>query len=91
MGNIAQEVMIEREHRAWELRVRQHLTQTEIAAELGVDQSTVSRLLTRAARARLQDMQELIDTQVAEQFDRLEDIARLVMSADFALVESAAA
>src|SRR4051794_24543124 len=71
MGNIAQDVMVEREHRAWDLRIREHLTQAEIASALEVDQATVSRLLLRASRARLGDMRELIDIQIGEQYDRL--------------------
>jgi predicted transcriptional regulator len=81
MGNIAQDIMVEREHRAWELRIREHMTQAEIASELGIDQATVSRLLARAARARLEDKRQLIETQIAEQFDRLDHIFAEAMRA----------
>lgn len=49
-ANPAREVTRERERRAWELRVTRFLTEEQIAAELEVDQSTVSRMLQRAEK-----------------------------------------
>lgn len=54
------EIIQDREHKAWELRVR-GLSQSAIAAELGVDQGTVSRILRRALLKSARRHDRLVD------------------------------
>jgi hypothetical protein len=60
-----------REELAWSLRARGR-TQEEIAAELEIDQSSVSRMLQKVAKRRLDQLPELVDEQRSLIHSRLE-------------------
>ncbi len=74
MARVTREVTRENELRAWELR-QKCWTQERIAAELGVDQGTVSKMLSRMNRRYLKTIQTQIEERKAEQTGQLEKIA----------------
>lgn len=65
-GRINKALALERQRRAWELRT-QGRTERQIAAELGVDQSTVHAALARASDAYLASVQGDVARLKAEQ------------------------
>ncbi len=73
-NNVPAEVTRERESRAWELRQKCY-TQERIAAELGIDQSTVCKILGRVNKRYLKAIQSQLGERKAEQTAQLEKIA----------------
>src|SRR5882757_3960511 len=74
------EVTQEMERKAWNLRMR-CFTHDEIAEELGVDESTVSRMLKRMGEKLTTAFQEEIAQMRAEQSGQLLHIARTALHA----------
>jgi hypothetical protein len=79
-GSVPKEVARERERRAWELR-QKFWTHERIAAELGVDRSTVTKMLARVSRRILDTMQSEVAAMKAEQVSQLTFIADEAMQA----------
>jgi predicted transcriptional regulator len=71
--NPAPEIVLDRESRAWQLR-QQGWSQMRIAKELGIDQSTVSRLLQRISDRVLAELQENVERVKVEQTVQLEHL-----------------
>ncbi len=69
------EVARERELRAWKLRTEDFWTQQRIADELGVDQSTVCKMLARISKRYLKAIESQVEDRKAEQILQLEQIA----------------
>jgi transcriptional regulator with XRE-family HTH domain len=80
MGKPTKEVVRERERRAWALR-QQGWTQERIAAELGVEQSTVSRILARLSDRYLRELSAAVGRMKAEQTAKLNELYFQVMQA----------
>lgn len=79
-GRTPREVALEREQRAWKMR-QQLYTHERIAAELGVDRSTVTKMLARVGKRYLNSIQNEVATLKAEQFSQLSHIADEAMQA----------
>ena len=62
------------ERRAWELRQREGKTQEQIAEELGIHQSTVSRMLSRVNRRLAKEFATHIEEIRGEHTARLEHV-----------------
>ncbi len=71
------EQTIERERKVWSLR-QQGRTQEQIADELGIDQSTVSKMLGRLSRAA---SKELVGTLVEEKYAQLAQLRLMISEA----------
>src|SRR4051794_27429024 len=74
MNPVPRQVTAEREARAWELRQR-FRTERQIAAELGVDQSTVHKMLDRVERRLAEQLKEQALPLKAEQTAQLREVA----------------
>jgi predicted transcriptional regulator len=74
------EVKLAREEHIWALRIKGY-TQMRIAAELGIHQGTVSKILQRVSTRVAQQMHEEIAQRKAEQVAQLEHIAQEAMDA----------
>jgi DNA-binding transcriptional MocR family regulator len=74
------EVTLEREQRCWTLR-QQCWTTRRIAAELGIDQSTVVRALDRVHKRALKELTETARRAKLEQLAQLDRIADEAMEA----------
>jgi DNA-binding transcriptional MocR family regulator len=79
-GRTPREVALEREQRAWKMR-QQLYTHERIAAELGVDRSTVTKMLARVGKRYLNSIQNEVAALKAEQFAQLAHIADEAMQA----------
>lgn len=71
---VPKEVTRERERRAWELR-QQLWTHERIALELGVDHSTITKMLARIRQRMLVQLNVEVGSRVAEQVGQLDQIA----------------
>jgi DNA-binding transcriptional MocR family regulator len=80
MGRTPREVALEREQRAWKMR-QQLYTHERIAVELGVDRSTVTKMLARVGKRYLNSIQDEVAALKAEQFSQLSHIADEAMQA----------
>lgn len=80
-GRVAPAVVREREIRAWDLYVREHKTQSEIAEALSISQPAVSQILARVERRVLTELTRKVERQKATQHSRLEHIYREAMLA----------
>jgi hypothetical protein len=80
MVKVAREVTIARETRAWDLR-QQGWTHERIAADLGVDRSTVTRILGRLSARYMAALAKDVDQVKGGQIAQLEYIADEAMQA----------
>lgn len=80
MAKVPREVIRERERRAWELR-QQGATHDRIALELGVDRTTVTKLLARLSQRYLATIQEEVGAVKGEQVAQLSYIYDEAMQA----------
>lgn len=71
---VHKEILLERESKVWELR-QCSWTQERIAAELGLNQSTVSRILARTTKRYAAQFMADVARVKAEQVAQLENIA----------------
>jgi DNA-binding CsgD family transcriptional regulator len=74
------QVVRARETEAWKLRA-QGWTQQRIGDKLGIDQTTVSKLLARVADRRLKELRDKVDRQRGEQTDQLSHLLDEAMQA----------
>lgn len=79
-GNVSKEVTRERERRAWELR-QACWTQERIAGDLGVDRSTISKMLARIDRRLLKQVEAAVFAMKVAEDARLEFIIDEAMQA----------
>lgn len=73
MPRVPRSIVAERKKRAWEL-AQQGWSETRIALELGVDQSTISRYLTSLAKRTLTQLEDEVIRAKATQLRQLEHI-----------------
>src|SRR5690242_11080898 len=73
------EVTRDHERRAWELRVREHLTEQAIAERLGVAESTVCRMLQRIEKRLAGEFRDRAAQIKAEQTAQLQALARVAL------------
>lgn len=79
-GKVPREVTRQRETEAWRLR-QGCWTEARIAAELGVSQQAVSKILARVAARVLKELDELVEAEKVIQLDQLHEIAHQAMRA----------
>jgi transposase len=77
---VPKEVTIERERRAWELR-QKGWSHRRIAAELGIDDSTVTKALQRVTKRALIDLKDKVEEMKTEQTFQLDHIQDEAMQA----------
>jgi hypothetical protein len=80
MSKLPREAQIERERQIWALRQKLY-TQERIAAEIGVDQSTVSRILRKQSDRYLVEINEEVGRVKAQQIAQLEYVAQEAIEA----------
>jgi len=73
MPRVPRSVVVERKKRAWEL-AQEGWSETRIALELGVDQSTISRYLTSLAKRTLTQLEDEVIRAKATQLRQLEHV-----------------
>ncbi len=87
MARLAKEVVRERERRAWELR-QQGWTHARIAVELGLDPSTITKMLARIRKRYLAEIQDQVEAETIEQVAQLRFIVDEAMQAWLASKEA---
>jgi transcriptional regulator with XRE-family HTH domain len=74
MNRVKNDVARNREDLAWRLRTQQYLTHQEIAEKIGVDRSSVTKMLQRVRNRVLSGMEELVQDEIAQQLDMLDTL-----------------
>lgn len=77
---MSREAILQRERRIWELRTQDFMTQTEIAAIVGISQVAVSKILRRVAVKYGNELDENVKAIKAEQVAQLEYINAQAMT-----------
>lgn len=72
MARVKKEVLRQREKDAWRLRVTEGKTHWQIAEALGVERSTVSKILIRLSQRSLEQLNDEVSAEKIRQIDSLD-------------------